>query len=467
MENVNKDVYKVFISSPSDLSDERKKIKEIVEIQNVGEGIELKAILWEVDLPTTSGVSPQNVINMELLDDADILIGLFATRFGSPTENHASGTVEEIEIFISSGRPVIMYFITDKDRRNPAELGKNELDDLNKISEFKEKYRDKNIYKNIKTDEIYTQLNKDLQYNLKRLRRNAIQSSLVKTQNEHMERLDNRGLKDNDYNKKYFGNWWAEESITKLINEYLDKKDFGARYKGDLTFYENLQMIRGSSEFTEASTTNILQQAKAYAFNKKYGNFDYEKDLRDIFPQWSKKISNKIQELHNVKNPKILGVGSNYGQELIEIFGNTLQGQCCVLDISKDALARGKEQYPYMKFIECDMESSYPVTDKFDICLCLRTIQSRGAFRQNVIIQMDKVLSKGGLMLISIPNGYIDEKDNNNTIRGLYDHRNKIVQERRPQILANKVLNKLQDYGYMSTGTETLDTEVLVWGIKK
>lgn len=179
------------------------------------------------------------------------------------------------------------------------------------------------------------------------------------------------------------------------------------------------------------------------------------------------KIKTKIDELLKVKSPKILGVGSNYGQELIDIFGNNFELQCSVLDISKEAIERGRQQYPNMNFIECDMESSFPATDKFDICLCLRTIQSRGAFRQNVIIQMDKVLSKNGLMLISIPNGYIDENDNNKIIRGLYDHRNKMVQDRRPQILANKVLNKLLDYGYTSTGIETLETEILIWGIKE
>ena len=285
----------------------------------------------------------------------------------------------------------------------------------------------------------------------------------MKVQNSESTTSKNSSEKD----KKYQGNWWADESITELINEFLVSKDIGTIYKGDLTFYENLQMIKDISKYTETTTTNILYQAKAYAFNKKYGNFNYEKDLRDEFPDWSKHIKAKIDELLKERSYKILGVGSNYGKELIDIFGNSFEDNCTVLDISKDSIERGKKQYPRMSFIECDMESTYPVTSKYNICLCLRTIQSRGAFRQNVIIQMDKALSKNGIMLISIPNGYVDERNGNSIIRGLYDHRNKIVQERRPQILANKVLNKLQDYGYINTGIMTLDTEILVWGVKK
>ena len=106
------------------------------------------------------------------------------------------------------------------------------------------------------------------------------------------------------------------------------------------------------------------------------------------------------------------------------------------------------------------MESDYPISNKFDICLCLRTIQSRGVFRQDAIMHMDNFLKKNGLMVLSIPNGYIDK--NKKIYRGLYDHRNKTVQERRPQALANKILNKLIDYGYTNTGVETLDTEILI-----
>lgn len=471
---------KVFISSPSDLEHERETIKRIVDSYSDDE-IALKGILWETDLPTASGTSPQELINDHLLKDADLLIGLFSVKFGSPTQNALSGTVEEIEIFINSKKPVILYFILDKEQKKPAELTEKELSDLIKIQQFKEKYRTQGIYKEINIQEIPIKLNEDLKYNV----------GILKNSTTYNRIMENRGNIDSPKNPKqlaknslpvitpksrtspkkkssYSGNWWADDSITRFINDHLIEKGIGEKYRGDLTFYENWQMIKDTSEFTETTTTNILNQAKAFAFNKKYGNFDYSKDLRNSFPGWSSKIKAKIDELFNEKAPSILGVGSNYGQELLDIFGNNFEGTFSVLDISKDALERGKKMYPKINFIENDMESPYPVNKKFNICLCLRTIQSRGAFRQNVIIQMDKVLENGGLMLISIPNGYVNNNQNkNNIVRGLYDHRNRIVLERRPQILADKVLNKLQDYGYKNTGIETIDTEILIWGIKR
>lgn len=226
-------------------------------------------------------------------------------------------------------------------------------------------------------------------------------------------------------------------------------------------------MIKDTANFTESTNKDLLQQAKSEAFSRKYGDFNYNEDLRAKFPEWSGKIRRKIKELLECDGAYcVLGVGSNNGKELKDIFPEDDEADCTVLDISKTAIEIGRKRYKKFTFVESDMELAYPLNKTFDICICLRTIQSRGAFRQNVIIQMDKVLKTGGLVLISIPNGYIDMNDNT-IVRGLYDHRSRVVNERRPQTLANKVLNKLLDYNYSNTGVETLETEILIWGIKQ
>ncbi len=474
MKNLN--FYEVFISSPSDLQDERKMIKEFIDNYKFNKDVRLSGVLWEKDLPATSGVSPQELINRNLLPNADILIGLFSTRFGSSTENSESGTVEEIELFINSGKPVILYFIKDKKSKAASDLVLEDVRNLEKILLFKQKYENKGIYKEITLSELQQNLQKDLEFNLNELLSNNIQHNayniigMNKINDINMVEKKNIPCDELPENKdvKYRGNWWADDSITKFINEYLMNKGFGAKYKADITFNENLQFIKGSSGYTEETTTQILKSAKEYAFNKKYGNFEYGKDLRDKYNSWSKKIKERIQKFFDddLNTKKILGIGSNYGKELEDIFGKNMLKHCTVLDISNDAISKGKKIYPDMEFVKGDMESPYLVNTKFDICVCLRTIQSRGAFRQNVIIQMDRALAKNGLMLISIPNGYIDETNSNTIVRGLYDHRIQDIQKRRPEQLACKIWNKLIDYGYENVGMETLDTEVLIWGVK-
>jgi hypothetical protein len=52
----------------------------------------------------------KEIINRQLLHDADILIGIFGTRIGTPTVDYLSGTVEEIKRHVADGRTAKVYF---------------------------------------------------------------------------------------------------------------------------------------------------------------------------------------------------------------------------------------------------------------------------------------------------------------------------------------------------------------------
>ncbi|MBM7795794.1 DUF4062 domain-containing protein [Pseudoglutamicibacter cumminsii] len=56
------------------------------------------------------GGHPQEIINAQGVDGADIVVALFGSRLGSPTPDAVSGTVEEIERAVDSGKPVHLYF---------------------------------------------------------------------------------------------------------------------------------------------------------------------------------------------------------------------------------------------------------------------------------------------------------------------------------------------------------------------
>lgn len=104
-------------------------------------GVEFNPIRWEKSLPTTSSHTPQELINTELLSKADILVGIFSTRFGSKTEHADSGTVEEIETFIAQNKPVILYFYSTT--VTTTDLTSADMENLMKILEFKKNMRKK------------------------------------------------------------------------------------------------------------------------------------------------------------------------------------------------------------------------------------------------------------------------------------------------------------------------------------
>lgn len=107
-------VYKVMIASPSDVAHERSIIREIIHEWNTVNSDSRKIVLlpigWETHSSPTMGDRPQEIINKQVAKDCDILVGVFWTRIGTPTEHHLSCTVEEIEEHIARDKPTMLYF---------------------------------------------------------------------------------------------------------------------------------------------------------------------------------------------------------------------------------------------------------------------------------------------------------------------------------------------------------------------
>jgi nucleoside 2-deoxyribosyltransferase len=74
------------------------------------QSVSLQALRWELDAVPSTGDGPQQTINKQLVETSDILIAVFWTRLGTPTDVAPSGTAEEIEYFRSQGKPVLLYF---------------------------------------------------------------------------------------------------------------------------------------------------------------------------------------------------------------------------------------------------------------------------------------------------------------------------------------------------------------------
>lgn len=149
-------VYRVMIASPSDVSTEhelaRKAINEWNELHARTKQIILEHVEWKTHVAPQMGDHPQAIINKQLLEEADLLIGIFWTRIGTPTGQSISGTVEEIEKHITSGKPAMLYFskqpvipdTIDPEQYEQLKAFKNEcskkglLNEYESLAQFKE-----------------------------------------------------------------------------------------------------------------------------------------------------------------------------------------------------------------------------------------------------------------------------------------------------------------------------------------
>ena len=138
-------LYNLLISCPGDVKEEIALIESAVDEFNEYYadtlGITIKTRHWSKSSYAQSGGKPQSLLNEQFVDKCDAAVAIFWTKFGSPTDEYGSGTEEEIERMLQSGKQVFMYF-SDKP------IAPSDMNDegYKKIQAFREKYKDRGIY---------------------------------------------------------------------------------------------------------------------------------------------------------------------------------------------------------------------------------------------------------------------------------------------------------------------------------
>jgi len=153
------EVYSVFISSTSEMQQEREIVAEVVEQINqrsTREGYMLRTLTWENNVAPDMGVRPQSHINKEIGQDYEIFIGVLCSRFGTSTGEYSSGTEEEFSLALERRHyhkdlPKIMFYF--RDPRNALE--RIDAEELTKVDHFKRKISSKGIYKDYQTPEEF------------------------------------------------------------------------------------------------------------------------------------------------------------------------------------------------------------------------------------------------------------------------------------------------------------------------
>jgi len=106
-------VYRLLIAAPDDVIAERKTIQDIISSWTTRYSAKMKVfflpVLLETHLGPERGGRPQATVNKQIIKDCDILIGAFWTRIGTDTGLAESITMEYINEFQKTGKPVMIY----------------------------------------------------------------------------------------------------------------------------------------------------------------------------------------------------------------------------------------------------------------------------------------------------------------------------------------------------------------------
>jgi tetratricopeptide (TPR) repeat protein len=136
---------RVVAVSPGDVQPERKAVQRVVDELNRGvaraQGVQLSLWRWETDShPGLHLEGPQGIVDERMdIAKADVVIGMFWKRFGTPTKEAASGTEHELRrawgLWKKHGKPdVYVYFSQKRGSPKTAE----EADQWRRVREFQD-----------------------------------------------------------------------------------------------------------------------------------------------------------------------------------------------------------------------------------------------------------------------------------------------------------------------------------------
>lgn len=143
--------YNILISCPSDMLEDKDILHKAVDNVNYSNahfnGIHFDIRHWSKDVLFSHG-APQQIINNEIVYDSDIIIALFGSKLGTPTNKYASGTIEEIELMIMNNKQVFVCF-SEKEIVLAGDTDEETIENILKVKRFKKNYQGLYItYKN-------------------------------------------------------------------------------------------------------------------------------------------------------------------------------------------------------------------------------------------------------------------------------------------------------------------------------
>lgn len=140
---------KIFVSSPSDVEEERAVLDEIVAFINQtdgdAKGFRFETWKWEQNLVPRIGLAPQEVVDNQT-PEYGVYLGILGKRFGTPTDRFGSGTEQEFRAalakFADTGKPWILFYFRD----GPVTFNSDdEFRQYLKVREFRNELNNKGI----------------------------------------------------------------------------------------------------------------------------------------------------------------------------------------------------------------------------------------------------------------------------------------------------------------------------------
>ncbi|WP_295615645.1 methyltransferase domain-containing protein [uncultured Methanobrevibacter sp.] len=226
-------------------------------------------------------------------------------------------------------------------------------------------------------------------------------------------KIDKVRLSDDMSNYKesiYFTSRISRYMLENLMKNGVEKHHLPSHITTKQGLIEHLK----SQGFENAQ--DLVNNAISYAFDKKYFNYyAAEKDVHEYSDEWISDfqlILKKLDVFDKLNELDILNVGCNDASQMEKMIGNNFKNLYLV-DVGLRSLLVAKEIFPKAIIMNTSAESLYELPDNsIDLYLSFRTFNSRLFDIKSAVAELDRVLRYEGIVVLSIPNGYVDSDGN-------------------------------------------------------
>jgi len=203
-----------------------------------------------------------------------------------------------------------------------------------------------------------------------------------------------------------------------------------------------------------------LAKARGVKYGVKSYSQMYMREREKILGNWQQFFTSFCSNEEINTDGHILIAGINDGQEIGFLKAKHITG----VDISREAIERGRLMYPEINFIINDLVKFTTDKDSVDTYLSLRTLHFfKMPEIRTILSSAYKSLKKHGEIIISVPGGFLTE--DGKIVFG-QKIENDIVDRQKPMKDALKIESLLKETGFLKAKTINKKIEIFVIGIK-
>jgi pyrimidine deaminase RibD-like protein/SAM-dependent methyltransferase len=207
---------------------------------------------------------------------------------------------------------------------------------------------------------------------------------------------------------------------------------------------------------------DLVEKARAEAFDKKYADRTYDDDGRGLGDHWKHMIRSILADMGAADFPKrrVLVVGIGNGLEGRELYADCTR--LTAVDIGERSLERARKILPKATLCRAAAENLGMIrSTSQDIYISLRTFQSTYFDRNAALREAYRVVRQGGIVLISVANGFLEQ---GSIIPGLLIPGTAVVDRNLGFEIAGQIRTRMSLLRFEEIGLCTSLDEIYIYG---